>query len=127
MAALFNVLDKHTHSKQAKHAFRYKQTNALSNQSYSPSSSSSSVNLTFLSPNPIVLGVCAMDVKTRSKPMREILTRIAERARGHIDIHIFGDKVILDEGITPFCAISHFSHFTLNRNQTWKIGHDVMS
>lgn len=30
--------------------------------------------------------------------MREILTRLVERARGAIDVKVFGDKVILDEG-----------------------------
>ncbi len=30
--------------------------------------------------------------------MREILTRISQRGRGHIDIKIFGDKVLVDEG-----------------------------
>lgn len=40
-----------------------------------------------------------MDVKARSKAMREILTRIVERSRGVIDVKVFGDKVILDEGI----------------------------
>ena len=39
-----------------------------------------------------------MDVKARSKAMREILTRLVERARGAIDVKVFGDKVILDEG-----------------------------
>lgn len=105
MSALFNAFDKHTHH-HAKHSTqrspsqtnRYRQSNAFSNRSYSPSPSSSEISLSFLSQNPLVLGVCAMDVKTRSKPMREILTRIADRARGYIDIRIFGDKVILDEG-----------------------------
>jgi hypothetical protein len=39
-----------------------------------------------------------MDVKARSKPMREILMRLVERTRGAVDIIIFGDKVIMDEG-----------------------------
>lgn len=41
-----------------------------------------------------------MDVKARSKAMREILTRIVERSRGMIEVKIFGDKVILDEGVS---------------------------
>ncbi|KAJ6515933.1 histidine phosphatase superfamily-domain-containing protein [Mycena sanguinolenta] len=45
----------------------------------------------------MVLGVCAMDVKARSKAMREIVTRLVERANGAIEVKIFGDKVILDE------------------------------
>ncbi|KAG6919447.1 hypothetical protein DXG01_006330 [Tephrocybe rancida] len=57
----------------------------------------------------ILLGVCAMDVKARSKAMREILTRLVERAGGSIEVKVFGDKVILDEAISyvklrkPFC------------------------
>ena len=39
-----------------------------------------------------------MDVKARSKPMREILTRLVDRMKGAVEIKIFGDKVILDEG-----------------------------
>ena len=39
-----------------------------------------------------------MDVKARSKAMREILTRLVDRARGAIEVKVFGDKVILDEG-----------------------------
>lgn len=39
-----------------------------------------------------------MDVKARSKAMREILTRLVERAGGVIKVKVFGEKVILDEG-----------------------------
>jgi inositol hexakisphosphate/diphosphoinositol-pentakisphosphate kinase len=39
-----------------------------------------------------------MDIKARSKPMREILTRLVDRMKGAVEIKIFGDKVILDEG-----------------------------
>lgn len=42
------------------------------------------------------VGVCALDVKARSKASRKVLTRI--QADGDFDIVIFGDKVILDEG-----------------------------
>ena len=42
------------------------------------------------------LGVCALDVKARSKASRNILTRL--QANGELDVVIFGDKVILDEG-----------------------------
>jgi len=38
-----------------------------------------------------------MDIKARSKAMREILTRLVERGRGAIEVKVFGDKVILDE------------------------------
>ncbi|KAI0684852.1 histidine phosphatase superfamily-domain-containing protein [Cytidiella melzeri] len=62
---------------------------------------------------PIILGICAMDVKARSKAMREILTRLVERSRGAIDVKVFGDKVILDEDVEnwPRCdvLISFFS------------------
>ncbi|RDB22741.1 Inositol hexakisphosphate and diphosphoinositol-pentakisphosphate kinase [Hypsizygus marmoreus] len=63
--------------------------------------------------NTVILGVCAMDVKARSKAMREILTRLVERARGAIEVKVFGDKVILDEDVEhwPRCdvLISFFS------------------
>ncbi len=40
-----------------------------------------------------------MDIKARSKAMREILTRLVERGKGAIEVRLFGDKVILDEGV----------------------------
>ncbi|KAJ3736389.1 histidine phosphatase superfamily-domain-containing protein [Lentinula guzmanii] len=62
---------------------------------------------------PVILGVCAMDVKARSRAMREILIRIVERSRGTIEVKVFGDKVILDEDVEnwPRCdiLISFFS------------------
>jgi hypothetical protein len=45
----------------------------------------------------VVLGVCAMDIKARSKAMGEILTRIVQL--GQVEVKVFGDKVILDEGV----------------------------
>ena len=46
----------------------------------------------------IVIGVCALDAKTRSRAMQEILTRVVDRGGPLVEVKVFGDKVILDEG-----------------------------
>ena len=97
--------------------------------------SSTCCNVGANSPASCVLGVCAMDIKARSKAMREILTRLRERSRGAIDVKVFGDKVILDEGqvfalqLSLHCSPAHV-HRAYNiyiiHIQTSKTGRDAI-
>lgn len=53
-------------------------------------------------PEKIRLGICAMDKKTKSKPMKEILTRFSAE---WFEIIIFGDECILEKPIESWPVV----------------------
>lgn len=71
----------------------------LVDQHHRSGSSSSSRTLEFAASQNVPkigkIGVCAMDVKARSKPCKHILNKLIQH--GEFETVIFGDKVILDE------------------------------
>jgi hypothetical protein len=54
-----------------------------------------------------------MDVKARSKAMREILTRLVEIEKGGVEVKLFGDVVILEEGEVPAYMVLILRHHPL--------------
>jgi len=54
-----------------------------------------------------------MDVKARSKAMREILTRLVDIEKGGVDVKIFGDVVILEEGMHRHSTIANDRYLSL--------------
>ena len=66
------------------------------------------------------IGVCALDVQARSKPVRNLLNRLLYEDN-RFDVVIFGDKVILDEDVLtwPMCdfllSFTDREHFPLDK------------
>eukprot|EP00879_Flechtneria_rotunda_P025454 GHRR01027052.1.p1 GENE.GHRR01027052.1~~GHRR01027052.1.p1 ORF type:complete len:432 (+),score=120.74 GHRR01027052.1:86-1381(+) len=70
----------------------------------------------------IKIGLCAMDKKAQSKPMREIISRLL--AGGEFEVVTFGDKVILEMPVEswPLCDVMlswHSEGFPLRKAQAY--------
>jgi len=65
----------------------------------------------------ITLGICAMDKKTQSKPMREILKRLSTE---QFEIVIFGDECILHQPVESWPVVEALITFYSNHFPTQK-------
>nr|CCA18114.1 PREDICTED: inositol hexakisphosphate and diphosphoinositolpentakisphosphate kinase 2like isoform 4 putative [Albugo laibachii Nc14] len=92
--------------------------------------SSSVIDADCVNVDKYVVGICAMEKKTRSKPMLEILKRLEEKKQ--FDIHIFSDDVILNKEVDkwPICdvLISFYSSgFPLEKADSYcKLHHPIL-
>ena len=68
--------------------------------------------------NKITLGICAMDKKARSKPMREILQRLPEDL---FEIVVFGDDCILNQPIENWPVVDALISFYSTKFPTAKV------
>ena len=66
---------------------------------------------------PVSLGICAMDKKARSKPMREILSRLPQHL---FDIVIFGDDCILGQPVEAWPVVECLVAFSSSKFPTQK-------
>lgn len=66
------------------------------------------------------IGVCALDVKARSRPSRQILTRL--QGDGEYEVIVFGDKAILDEGTSSSSKLPFWNQLIIQMSQTGQYG-----
>ncbi len=61
----------------------------------------------------VIVGVCAMEKKSQSKPMREILARMGEYYNDHLEVLIFPEDDIIQKDVSEWpkcdCLVSFHS------------------